>query len=461
MKRMIIACSVLLAALWGCGPDNKPDPQVVPEAYEFKIEEDASFSPSLPALQSFVWAHHGKYWIMFSGRTNGFHAFDSTGGANFPVTKANKMIYVYDTEAKVTDSLPVPEFGGDTGNVFLCTNLPHTQRGKYLYACGGYGVTVPQGPYSKKTYNYFMKVDMAKMIEAVQKKDPSAVKRSIKWGQNDLVQNTGGELYHLDDDKFYLCVGHVFTGRYMDTTAKQVYQNSVRVFSITESNSGIELVQAGRIPATAGTDTFEFHRRDLVVAPMVLANGKDVGIGIYGGVFTPTSGPPEANNGVNYTHPIYLDPASANAYQIDPANQFANIYSTAFLSMYDPKVKKMMTTFFGGLGDSLTRYDSSASWTKKITTAERSYAGSGGTVFRLNTDMLPHYMGAEGVFVPSPNAAFYNEDFDVLDYSKLKSGEVVGYIYGGIRSPNGSPNNDQTWASKKVYKVTLIKSNAE
>lgn len=458
MNKIMIACGLCLAALSGCGPENTSpgdNTTAMPGSYIFEVTEDASFSKNLPDLQSFVWGSYGDYWIMFSGRRNGFHGFNTsdTGSGNFPVKKANDQIFVYNTSTHTIDSVGIPGYGGDTANVFRSTNLPHTQRDNYLYACGGYGVANATDKFASVTYDYFMKIDMQKLVAAVQSHSADAVKNAIKWGKSDLVKNTGGELYLLDDNNFYLCVGHSFTGKYGDTTAVQVYQDKVNVFSVAETGNQLTLNSVATLTDNLPDSTTQFRRRDLVVAPAVQPNGTDIGIAIFGGVFTYTSGAPISNNGVNFTHPIYI--ANSSQYKIETAaNQYANIYSAAFLCMYDSSSKRMMTTFFGGLGDKTNEIDSSANWTNKITTAERSYQnGTDVTFFNSDNPTLPGYIGAESVFIPKSGVPFYNTTFNILNYDLLQPVQDVGYIYGGIRSSDA--NGDSTSCSNVVYKVTF------
>jgi hypothetical protein len=74
MKKITLA--LLLAAVattnFQCKP---PEPAPGAATFTFEVEEDKDFS-NLPALQSFVCgvADDGQ-WLLFGGRTNGFHGF--------------------------------------------------------------------------------------------------------------------------------------------------------------------------------------------------------------------------------------------------------------------------------------------------------------------------------------------------------------------------------------------------
>ncbi|MGL4599693.1 MAG: hypothetical protein ACRCYO_19360 [Bacteroidia bacterium] len=461
MKKLFPLACIVGISIWGCGPEKKTDVDehyVNRDAFEFSVVEDAGFK-NLPALQSFVLGVNNANWIMFGGRTNGFHSFPPLESTNFPSKKANDSIFVYVPGVDSLYSMAIPSFGGDTGNVFLSTNLAHTEQADLLYACGGYGVAQAGDSVATKTYAYFMQMNMPQAISAVKKNNPAAFKRAIVWGNSPLVQSTGGELYRMPNGNFYMCVGHNFSGMYTDTiNQRQQYLNQVNVFSVSTANNALTLTSQGTISDGLPNETTQFHRRDLVVAPAIQANGTDVGISIYGGVFTYGAGAPFNAGGIPFSQPIYINPnGPAPYYTLDTSHQYANIYSAAFLCMYNSKSQCMSTSIFGGLGQGFADF-SNASWTKYITTARRSYANKGDvTTYQTYTNnaVLPEYMGSESIFIPASGVPFYNQAYGILDYAALPMEQVVGYIYGGIISSDG--NGDKTWPSPKVYKVTLQK----
>jgi hypothetical protein len=455
MKNNSLVLVLGLAALYSCGPDHKKESTA--PSFKLTVTEDNSFT-KLPGLQSFVFASNEGNWLMFSGRTNGFHGF-AEPGMNFPKLTANQQIYVYNAAASQIDSMPIPSYGGDTANVFLSTNLAHTQQGDYLYACGGYGISTGADS-ARITYSYFMRVQLKDAISAVKAHDQAAFKKAINWGKSDLVRSTGGELYLLPDGNFYMALGHNFTGSYSDSTATQVYLDQINVFSLKVNGFGgvnsLSLLPVRTITDSLPDSTTQFHRRDLVVAPSVQPNGTDVGLAIYGGVFTYSGkGAPASGAGTPFANPIYT---TYNSHRVETGfSQFSNIYSAAFMSMYSSDANAMLTSFFGGLGDSLKNF-AAANWTTNISTNMRSYANSGDvTTMITNPNSLPGFIGAEGVFIPDEGLTFYNKDYKIIDYTKLTDGQTVGRIYGGIVSNyNGAGNAAViTHASNKVYKVVI------
>ncbi|MBS1636671.1 MAG: hypothetical protein JST26_12210 [Bacteroidetes bacterium] len=427
--------------------------------FTLTVSEDTSFR-NLPELMSFVHAVSQGKWIMFSGRTNGFHGFGVN--QNFPKRLADSLIYVYDPAIQRLYTMEIPSYGGDTGNVFLCTNLASTQQGGYLYACGGYGVTNDTNVSANKTYSYFMRMQLDNAIEAVMTNNPAKFKKAINWGKSDLVRATGGELYCMPDGRFYMNLGHNFEGTYAGTNSIQRYLDTIKLFNLTVNGfngvNSLTLLPAGIITDGLPDTTTQFHRRDLVVAPSVLADGSSIGLAIYGGVFTYTPGGIQSA-GNPFSHPIYVDYSKNPSYRVDSYNQWTNIYSTAFVSMYDSSSKSMMTSLLGGIGDSQANF-SAANWTKVISTNIRSFANNKDTTMLLaNPDSLPGYIGAEAVFIPHPGITYYNANYKILNYAALTDGQVIGYIYGGIQSDGPSPNSasKSTHASNKVYKVVIHK----
>jgi hypothetical protein len=458
MKKLVLLTGLVALLFGACGPDKKAEtdtdtPYLNPNLFSYTVTEETSLSGKLPPLQSFVFGTYNNYWIIFSGRTNGFHGFVGSS-QYFPQTSANEFIYVYDTTNGTLYMKNATFFGGDTGNVFRSTNLPHTQQGVNLYACGGYGVTNATDTSANKTYSYFMKINMANLVNAVMSTSADSsnlIRQAIQWTSSSLVQNTGGELYILNNT-FYLAEGHNFTGIYGKPNVVQIYQDKVNVFTL-DSTAGLSIVGGTAITDGLPDSTTQFRRRDLVVAPCVQSDGSSIGLSIYGGVFTLTNGTP-------FTHPIYINPSSNPQYRVDTSNQYANIYSAAFLTMYDANSKCMMTSIFGGLGYHAADTSNGPYWTSHITNVRRSYANNSDlTTYETNpNDSMPTFIGGEAVFIPSKQLTYFNADYKIVDYTKLSQSQFVGYIYGGIVSTN--PNNNSgtaTSPSTKVYRVTLNK----
>lgn len=432
-----------------------------PPQYSFTVEPVTEGFTHAPALQSFaIGVGDNGDWLMFGGRTNGFHGFGAT--ENFPFKKANYYIYAYDPKSDKLDSVATTMLPQALQNQFASTNMQCRQVGNYLYVCGGYGLANPGTADSAwTTYNNFVRIDISKMLNGVHQQDSGKIASALAWTSNDIAMSTGGELYQLPDGKFYLVVGHIFKGLYSNDTNNtqysiQRYLDSVHVFNVNGTDS-IYLNNFQYITDGLNDTITQFRRRDLVVTPNVLPGGKDFGISIYGGVFT------YGAFGNPFGYPIYLTGGATPSYRIDSNFiQTANIYSAPGIVMYDDAFDMTMTTIFGGLGNDTATKDTAA-FTKVISTITRSKNGT--TSVAYNPTGMPGYLGAEAAFIRDAKLPMYNgNNLDIVDYRKMKTGDkqAIGYIYGGIVSnlPQWSSSNptNPTQASNKVYRVYINKT---
>jgi hypothetical protein len=425
-------------------------------SFSYTIEEDNSFT-GLPALQSFVFGESDSCWLMFGGRTNGFHNFYQD--QNFPYKKANTYIYVYNKYTHKLDSMSIYKLPAILSEQFAATNMQNRQVDNYLYLTGGYGMINQGQPDSNwVTHNIMSRVNISQMISAVQNQDSVALGNSVKYFINDLVRATGGELYKLPDGKFYLCVGHNFNGPYSAPVPNQIYLKQVRAFELVETDSSITMLMPINILSDNLNDSFsQFRRRDLVVAPNVGAGGNSYGISIYGGVFTLVGTNPLRN-------PIYITGGAQPAYTIDSAfTQASNIYSAPNLQLYDSLNDIMITTIFGGIGDTLYPGGDNASFTKLVINVLRNNK-TNVTSATYNPTALPQYVGAEGVFIRAANMPLYQNNsskLGIMNYNSIPTNTptTIGYIYGGILSNanESDSSGNPTIASGKVYKVTITK----
>jgi hypothetical protein len=467
----------LLAAICMTNYSCTPKPET--STFEFTVEEDHDLK-NLPALQSFAFAEMNDVWLMVGGRTNGFHGFGDQ--QDFPFKMASQHIYVYDPKGHKLDSVSVSLLPLPLQQQYTATNMAARQVGKYLYICGGYGEINPGTPNAAwVTHNIISRIDVQQMIDAVRSADTSAAARTAALAKavaidtNEAMRCTGGELYKLPDGKFYLVLGHNFTGKYSDTAAQQVYLDAVRVFTLTEDATSIKLGPVSSITDGLPDSTTQFRRRDLVVTPNVQQGGKTYGISIYGGVFTYTSGCPSCNGGNPFRNPIYITGYDSPGYYIETGySQLSNIYSAPSLQMYDPAGDIMYTTIFGGLGDTALVNGDNASFIKRITTQSRNNK-TNTTSAVYNIPALPDYAGSEGVLIRDKKTPVYqNNELGIIDYAQLKKGKhLLGHIYGGIYSDSTQWNNQPynvdstgkktpvkmniTSASHKVYKVWIHK----
>lgn len=414
---------------------------------------------NLPALQSFVFGQSGNYWLLIGGRTNGFHGFSNY--QDFPFKKANKFVYVYNTATNKLDSMATALLPSVLREQYTSSNMQHFQVGNYLYVSGGYGeyhAKLPDSTYT--TYATLSRVNITQIINAVLTKNITKFRTSVVYAKDKLTASTGGEMYKLSDGKFYLVLGHRFYGTYSaDSTGgktEQTYLDSVHVFRLTETPSSITIISSSRqfISDNLPDNTTQFRRRDLLVVPAIQKGGQNIGLTVYGGVFT-------ANSGVPFRNPIYLKGGITPSYQLDKTyTQTSNIYATANVEMYDSVKDVMLTTAFGGIGeDTSTTTRSGDAFTKKIMTIRRNNRTNVTTEIVNPTD-TPTYMGSEGIFIPAPNAPMYKANLGIMNYNAFPAGtpKLIGYIYGGIVSSSTAwSRSNPTIPSKMVYEVYFTK----
>lgn len=467
MKKItsLLLFASIMAATQGCKQPLADEDTT----FTFSVEEDKTDFTGLPALHSFAIGESASgHWLMFGGRTNGFHGFGNE--QDFPYKMANHYIYVYNTATHELDSMSIHALPAPLDEQFASTNMQNRQVDEYLYVCGGYGqVNAGQPDSSWITHNIMTRVDIEKMVNAVLNNDTVALAASAVYDTSAVVRATGGELFKLPDGKFYLVLGHDFRGAYSDNSHYQQYLDSVHVFSLTETANSIKINGPFQyISDNLPDSTTQFRRRDLVVSPNVLKGGKDYGISIYAGVFTIQGNP--------FSNPIYLTGGDTPSYTIDTVfNQVSNVYSAPNLQMYDDKNDRVYTTIFGGLGDTVLVNGDNASWVKLIATLNKdNQRNTTSPVF--NPTGMPDYVGSEGIFIKSKDAPVYKKNkLGILDYNKIKTGDkqLLGYIYGGIHSDSTQWNNvdttevingqsvhyklNLTTASAKVYKVWITK----
>jgi len=420
----------------------------------FSLQPSQKFT-NLPALQSFVFAKSGNYWLLMGGRTNGFHGFGSA--TDFPFKKANKFIYVYNTATNKLDSMAAANLPAVLREQYTSSNMQHFQVGNYLYVSGGYGEFHAKLPDSTwTTYSTLSRVNISAMIKAIVTKNKAQFMASVVYAKDPITASTGGEMYKLPDGKFYLVLGHRFMGTYTASFTNpkiQTYLDSVHVFRLAETLTSINIIQSSRqyISDNKPDSVTQFRRRDLLVVPAILKGGQNIGLTVYGGVFT--------YGGFPFRNPIYLKGGNIPSYQIDYSyTQTSNIYATANTTMYDAQNDIMLTTAFGGIGANTTT--DTTGFTKLITTIKRNNKTNATTQIN-NPTGTPTYMGAESIFITAPSVPKYNTQYDIINYNALPAGKpvLIGYIYGGIVSKTRSwgAATNPTLPSNKVYEVYFTK----
>ncbi len=403
--------------------------------------------PGAPRLQSFASAQWDGKWIFISGRATGYHG---VGGeeSDFLRSGANDRIWVVDPTGSGparTYSFPLanlPDSLGPVKDQWASTNTLFVQDGDTLYLAGGYGQN-SNGEWV--TYPILSAVNLPLLVGGLMQ-GRDLFSASISYTESPLVQSTGGQLLKLDDGKFYLIGGHVFTGSYRafeatdekgSATVSQVYLGEIRKLEFQRDPDGrlaVRLIEAYKNP--------DFARRDFNAGQIILPDGHTLGAAAYGGVFT--------SDQFAFTKPIYF--SGAEAPRADSAfDQKMSAYTCATLLLFDPDTRTMMTTFFGGISGWMWNPDSrrfsqapsignktspvyldGLQWTDQITTLLRSPTA---TTEIVQSNRLPANIGTNAVFLPAPELKRFRDDAPIFDLRPLRGKRVfVGYLYGGIRA---------------------------
>ena len=460
---------------------------VLPSAklpFHIEAAEDAAAEfPGAPHVQSFAFGQWKGRWVFIGGRAAGYHNFGG-GPAEFLRTDANRDVWVVDTTVRPAKTYHVaiatlPFALTPVKDEWTATGQLYYQDGSTLYIGGGYGED-HNGNWV--TYPVISAVDLPQLIDGVMHGRLPSV---IPFAETPLVQSAGGELIKLPDGDFYLVMGHSFQGSYTafegntehnSKESSQEYLNEIRRLTIkSEAHRKLEV----RL-AHSYRDETEFHRRDLNVAPIVTPQG--VGIGIYGGVFTP-------DNQLSYSHPIYLWPNSQPAVDAN-FEQKMNAYACAKLLIYDQASQTMYTSFFGGIsrfewdpenktyrenprvGDKSTKpYLDGMQWSDQISTLRKVMAdGKEETAEMVQPHSLPGFFGTSAVFIPGDEVRRASPGTAILDLDALRGKRtLVGYVYGGIQafpyafpySKSGTPYNGGAVPSKPSGVILKVYVEAE
>jgi hypothetical protein len=483
-----------------------PAPEVVPALppaaadIPFQIQLERVATGALPGLQSMIAVPFEDKLLLMAGRTNGLHGFpgQSRAAANpsFPRQHANGHAYLVQQDTgEVLASASVLGLPQNVVQQLTASNTQYAVSGDgVLYVAGGYGYA--PGGQGMLTLQQVMAVSLAELAAAIQKNalDAAFAASSVYVGSHPALAITGGSMQPADalnQQGFLLIFGQQFDGVYSTGggVAVQTYSESVRQFTFTPGASGatsgkatgalqVNLV-AVEPPISRDRPpeaTRQYHRRDLTVLPLLSPDG-DERIAALGGVFVP-------GQMAGFLNPVLIEPsASAPGFSLkvdEAASQWLSQYEAAALPIHSQHERATYVTLFGGISQYYWKDGKLARDTpdfnvdppvdglpfiNSISTLKMLPAGTAqfiheGQAFPppgqepvCGTASSPApYLGAETVFVPSPNALDEN---GYIQLDALQQPTVVGHLVGGIAALAPYPG-DQTCASASYYEVTLV-----
>jgi hypothetical protein len=453
--------------------------------------------PGAPALHSFAAAQLDGKWLFIGGRTNGIHSFDPLPINNFPPSQANHWVWVVDpgqSKAASVDLYSITPPLGFIADALSSNNTQSFQDGNTLYIIGGYGYNRTEDV--MQTFPTLTAINVPGIIAAVESQNAASIAQHIRQSQpDDRLKVTGGELGKIGDN-YFLVFGQRFDGLYnpADVDNDQQYTEEVRVFTIVDDGANPpSIANYTIIPAPplepSDPQPNQFHRRDLNVLPAIRSPDGTPGINVYGGVFTTAFTP--------YLNPIYIN-SVGGTHSAEPDrkfNQYMNQYDTARMVLFDTMQGNLYTVFFGGISYGVFDPDADSSAKQRseprVPYADliRVEAKSDSSGFRLDPNipfidqttaiilradgtsqqcvlaqrqqlkltpkrLLPERLGTNARIIPVSDVPAF--DNGVIKLRSLHGTTLVGYLYGGMRTPDANPTGTgQSFASNRILKVLV------
>lgn len=398
-----------------------------------------------PAIHSFAFASYNGKWLFIGGRTNGLHGFLPPFG--FPSSGINDSAFVVDPVANQTWAASLAGLPDNIREAVTLSNMQYEQSDSMLYLIGGYGFKNSVNDFI--TFPKLTAINAKGLIDAVV--NGTSVNSSFRQITNNNMAVAGGELKKIDST-YYLVFGHKFNGRYdkSDTTGffTQEYSNQIRKFRIQDDGINLSISNYFSI-----TDTVNFHRRDYNLVPQIFPNGT-FGLTAFSGVF---------QYGINlpYLNSVDITPSG---YSVNNTfSQNLSQYSSAHMPVFDSINNNMHTVFFGGMSmyyiDSATQLlavDSLVPFVNTISKVTRDQNGTM-TETKLQAEM-PALLGTNAKFILKSGI---KNNHEIIKLNALTGNTLVGYILGGISSPEANISDTDpalSSASTQIFKVKIDKT---
>lgn len=443
-------------------------PVFPPDNLPFTVEvEQADFM--LPVgLQSFAQGFYDGKWLIFAGRANGMHGFNSDDN-NFPPDQQNTSVYVVDPElgntwARDLQDMAASGLSQEVIDTLSVTNPQFYQKGKTLYMTGGYGVDTASGQFSTK--DTLTAIHMPGLIRWAMGTTDKQASKYIRQLHDSTFQVAGGEMSQIGDEPTLLVFGQNFAGFYQESSNGD-YTQTIRRFRIHDDGKDLSVTIEDSIPEVADPN---YRRRDLNILPMMEhRHGKTRPLLMaYSGVFTLTTG--------IWTVPVTIMPDGSSKMENldDPFTfkQSMNNYVSATLGLYSSKKREMYTLLFGGLSfgyfdNGQFETDEEVPFINQITTIKRDkYKHQSQYLMDASYPTIYSTGSNPGnVLLFGTGAGFFPKSLDnfypnfVAKFDKLKKQKThIGYIVGGIQStlPNTNTMADSA-ASPYIFNVFITR----
>ncbi|MEZ4956877.1 MAG: T9SS type A sorting domain-containing protein [Saprospiraceae bacterium] len=415
--------------------------------FPYEISLEPMFINGLDGLQSYAYGQHDGQWLLLGGRRDGLHARQPFNA--FPASQNNTEIYVVSPENGEVWTASVLNLPTGISEQLQATNIQFFQDGETLYLVGGYGYSNSAADHI--TFPNLLAVEVSGLMDAIE--NGQAIGSFFKQITDERLAVTGGQLGRIGN-QIYLVGGHRFDGRYNPMnmpTFVQTYTNSIRKFEIENDGNGLAIANFSE-----STDALHLHRRDYNLLPQIFPDG-EYGYTLFSGVF-------QINQDLPFLYPVDIKEGSYAP--VTSFNQYLSQYHSASVALFDPSENAMHNLFFGGMsqyyynGDNLVQ-DDMVPFVKTISRVSRAADGVLEEV-RLAVEM-PALLGAGAEFIPNENLEMAAPEIIQLP-STISDSLFLGYIFGGIESPQLNPfnfnNTGVTTATVRIFKVFVKKSTA-
>lgn len=459
----------------------------VPDAIPYTIEYRPVPVPgddTWPALQAHSLAvdDNGTWYVVGGRHTQGLHTFSTTGN-NFPVSNANKFLWLHDPSRQVALKLvDLTAIDRALGDPLMSTNQQshYDRTSGYWYILGGYGMDTSTN--EMVTFDTLIRIPL-KEVSAIANDQSlnaddkqSQIVATFESISDPLFKVTGGDLAVTSSGYFVIVFGQLFDGLYNpfgNGGFTQVYTEAVRYFTL--QNGSFAVNQQGSL--TSSDTDHPYHRRDLPVVEDIDPTTGNPRIAAFGGVF-----PPGIIGG--YDYPVYVTEAFGQL-QARPDHTVQHrfsAYECPTVVVWDAGDNTVYHTFFGGISHHYFHFD--AEQLSVYTDVDAQGRNDGlpfipdiSTLLQRSDGTYAEYIAPQPIppassgtptrnlngssvkFIPEPDLGDLMDERGVVQLQNWTTGQSaqIGFVYGGINADFPLPKvpNMGTQATNALYQVWL------
>jgi hypothetical protein len=412
----------------------------------FRIELEEISIPAAPAIHSAAIVSYNGKWVVIGGRTNGLHGFNaidpfSQSGINthiYVINPANNSVHFVSAA-----SLPLPVFEAIT-----TSNMQFYRNDTMLYMIGGYGWN--DSAQTFLTSPTLTAINLKGLVAAIENQQIN-ISSFFRQIHDQRMAICGAHMEKIDSF-YYLVFGHRFDGTYSQIDSSdlfvQQYSYEIRKFKIEDNGTLLNITDY-----TAIRDSINFRRRDYNLVPQIFPDGSH-GLTAFSGVFQP---------GINLPFLNTIDIRDTGYYVNNNFNQNLSQYHNAVMPVYDSASNHMHTIFFGGMAmyyrDTSSNTIVTDSMVPFVNTISKVTRDSTGNMFEYElAEKMPALLGTNAEFILADSVpVFHNE---IIHLNQLPDRSHVGYIYGGIQSPEiniSDTDPSMSFAVNRIFKVFINK----